>query len=114
MSDPLEQRVARVEFQVGNVDSAISKMDSKLDFIVSQVNKITILELNHQQHKETFARAFKRIEDLEEKNQSLANTVNTAVSTARGMSKMAVGLWGAFGTSLIGLIVYAITAVAGK
>jgi hypothetical protein len=105
----LESRVSRVEYQVDGVQAAIQKMDTKLDLIVSQVNKITILEINHQQHKETFARAFKRIEDLEEKNNQLA----TVLSSAKGGAGMFKWLMATFGGGLIALIVYAIS-MAGK
>lgn len=107
MSDDLERRVTKVEYQQDGLQSTMTKMDGKLDLIVSQVSKITILELNHQQHKETFARAFKRIEELETQNQGILSSLNTAKGGA-GMLKYLIG---AFGMSLIGLIVFAIQSL---
>ena len=107
MPDDLENRVTRVEMTTDGIQSSITKMDTKLDLIVAQVSKIAVLELNHQQHKETFARAFKRIEDLETKS----STLTTIMDKATGGTGMLKYLVGAFGGSLIGLVVWAISKV---
>lgn len=104
---PNEGRLVRVEIKTDNLADSFSKVEGKLDLILSNVSKIAVLEMHHAHHTQAFERAFNRIEGLETKT----NTFESFMDGAKGMSKMALGLWGAFGSSLIALIVYAVQKV---
>ena len=81
--------------------SMTDKFDTKLDMIIFQINKIAVLEVEHQNHKSSMTRAFDAIEGLAKKVELL----HSFKDKAEGMTKMAWVLWSAMGISITTLII---------
>jgi len=98
-------RIETLERKEDVVFTAIKKMedkfDAKLDLILFQIQKIAVLEANHQNHQAGMARAFDKIEYLE----SQARDLQAFKNHTSGMAKMAWVLWSALGISVAGLLV---------
>ncbi len=78
-----------------------NKFDGKLDLILMQINKIAVLEANHNNHSQAMGRAFSKIEQLETDNRKL----NDFKSTTEGMAKLAWVIWGTLGAGVFTLII---------
>lgn len=96
-----EGRIMKMELQTAGMLEAMQKIEGKIDIVLQQVNKISILEMNHTQHTEAFNRAFKRIEELEDDSKK----TEKFISHTQGMAKMAWIIWSAMGISVVTLIV---------
>lgn len=98
-------RIETLERRDETIFAAIKKMedkfDAKLDLILFQIQKIAVLEANHENHQLGMQRAFSRIEDLEHQARDLQAFRNQT----HGMAKMAWILWTALGVSVAGVIV---------
>ncbi len=98
-------RIETLERRDETIFSAIKKMedkfDAKLDLILFQIQKIAVLEANHQNHQAGMERAFSRIEALEDQSRELQAFKNQT----SGMARMAWVLWTALGVSVAGIIV---------
>ena len=77
------------------------KFDTKLDMIIFQINKIAVLEVEHQNHKSSMTRAFDAIDALSKKVELLGSFKDKA----EGMTKMAWVLWSAMGISITTLVI---------
>jgi len=110
-SDHRCQQVNRIESLEKRDDAIIktlelmeNRFDAKLDLILSQISKIAVLEVNHQNASSAINRAFTKMEELEKLTRDLA----AFRDRTEGMAKMAWLLWGVMGTGLGFLIVKAI------
>lgn len=107
MSDPCLQshRIATLEKRdddlLASFKAMTEKFDTKLDVIISQISKIAILEVEHQNHKSSISRAFDAIDALGKKVELLSSFKDKA----EGMTKMAWVLWSAMGLSITTLII---------
>jgi len=105
MTEPCtyQHRLDALEKQDSLVFDALKKMedkfDSKLDLILFQINKIAVLEANHNNHAAGMERAFHKIERLEMDNR----TLTTFRDRTEGMAKMAWVLWGSI-SGLVGFL----------
>lgn len=107
MSEPCTSmhRIETLERKEETIFNALKKMedkfDAKLDLILFQIQKIAVLEANHQNHQAGMARAFDRIDHLEQQ----ARDLQAFKHQTSGMAKMAWILWTALGISVAGLVV---------
>lgn len=105
MPDPCSQihRIDTLERRDESIFSTLKKMedkfDAKLDLILFQINKIAVLEANHQHHSNALDRAFEKIEHLED---SIRETEAFRNKT-EGMAKMAWTLWAAI-SGIVGFL----------
>lgn len=104
------QQVNRIETLEKRDESIIktlelmeNRFDAKLDLILSQISKIAVLEVNHQNASSAINRAFTKMEELEKLTRDLA----AFRDRTEGMAKMAWLLWGVMGTGLGFLILKA-------
>lgn len=106
MSEPCTSihRIAQLERRDESIMEALKKMedrfDSKLDLILFQINKIAVLEANHNNQSASISRAFTKIEDLE----VAMVDIQAFKNHTKGMAKMAWFLWGAM-SGAIGFLV---------
>jgi hypothetical protein len=101
----MTHRIDVLEKRDETIFAALKKMedkfDSKLDLILFQINKIAVLEANHNNHAQGMQRAFSKIESLESADRELEAFRNKT----EGMAKMAWILWGAIGSGVLALLV---------
>ena len=106
MSDscPHEARLTTLERRHDTVLESFKKMedkfDAKLDMILYQINKVSVLEEKHSYQSAALERAFSRIQTLDEAIDKLSSFRDHA----EGMAKMAWILWSAMGLSLAAVI----------
>lgn len=107
MPDPCSQthRLDALERKDESIFTTLKKMedkfDSKLDLILFQINKIAVLEANHQHHSTALDRAFGKLEAMEsDLRESQAFQHKT-----EGMARMAWYLWAAISGAVGFLIV---------
>lgn len=107
MAEPCSNshRIELLERKDDSIFTALKKMedkfDAKLDLILFQINKIAVLEANHQHHSNALDRAFEKIESLEV---SLRES-QTFQHKTEGMARMAWYLWAAISGAVGFLIV---------
>jgi len=107
MTEPCSQsyRLENLEKRDETVFNALKKMedkfDSKLDLILFQINKIAVLEANHNNHATSLDRAIAKIESLEHADKEMSAFRHKT----EGMAKMAWLLWGAIGSGVLALLV---------
>lgn len=99
--DTLEKREDTI---IKSLEIMENRFDAKLDLILSQINKIAVLEVNHQNASSAINRAFVKLEEVERTTRELS----TFRDHTEGMAKMAWLLWGIMGTGLGFLILKAI------
>jgi hypothetical protein len=101
---PNDHRIEVLEKQYEKLQESIKKMedkfDSKLDLILFQINKIAVLEANHNNHSAAVNRAFGRLEDVQKELDNLKQFQ----SHTEGMARMAWLLWGTIGAAVAGII----------
>ena len=110
MSEPCSQihRMDTIEKRedalIKTLEMMENRFDAKLDLILSQISKIAVLEVNHQNSSNAINRAFSKLEEIEKTTRDLL----TFRDHTEGMAKMAWLLWGVMGTGLGFLILKAI------
>ncbi len=100
----IESLEKRDEALIESLKTLENRFDAKLDLILSQISKIAVLEVNHQNATSAINRAFSKLEEVEKTTRELV----TFRDHTEGMAKMAWLLWGLMGTGLGFLIIKAI------
>lgn len=98
-------RIEALEKREEVIFSALKKMedkfDSKLDLILFQINKIAVLEANHNNHQQSIQRAFAKIETAEDQVRAL----EMFRSKTEGMAKIAWLLWSTIGVGVVLILI---------
>ena len=95
--DALERRH---ETLLENIKKMEDRFDAKLDLILSQLNKVAILEEKHTYQSASLERAFTRIKDLDDQVDALSSFKDQV----KGMARMAYLIWGAMGVSIAAIV----------
>ena len=97
----LETLERRYEMLLDNIRKMEDKFDTKLDLILLQINKVSILEEKHTYQSAALERAFNRIQLLDDAMDKLSSFKDHTM----GMAKMAYIIWGAMGVSITAMLV---------
>jgi hypothetical protein len=96
--------MTKLETQQDYLSPVINKMDNKLDTVILGLNRVEILELKHSNHADSINRAFTRIEAVEEQTKATAKVLADLLSQIKGMTRLALILWGATGATVVFLL----------
>lgn len=104
-----EQRIALNEKSVGSVERTMEAVSTKLDLILAQITKVAILEEKHSNLLIDNDRAHKKIADIAEKLDKLAEETRGFIKYTEGQNKV---LW-FIGATVMGLVIKALFFAAG-
>lgn len=98
------QRIALNEKSVSSVERTMEAVSTKLDLILAQITKVAILEEKHSNLLIDNDRAHKKIADIVEKLDKLAEETRGFIKYTEGQNKV---LW-AIGAVVLGLLIKAL------
>ena len=97
-------RITRLESQVTTIGKTLDRLDSKMDQVLTAINRVEVLETKHSNSTEALARAFGRIEAAEKAVKSVDCELQANLNKLRGMKYLAWALWSILGTTVIALV----------
>ena len=100
-----EKRLSTLEQSHANVDKSMTNVIQKLDLIITQINKVAILEERNSTQQTDINRAHQKIHKLEEKHEVFSKEVNEFINLVRGMARMSWVLWSVLGATVCMLLV---------
>ena len=104
MSCPHEGRIYSLEQQDAMIRESLSKFESKLDQILGYINKIAVLENNHNHHADEITRAFRRIEKLEQEVEMLSRETRAFINKVDGVVSLSRWLWVGMGGTILAML----------
>lgn len=99
-----DKRLTMVERNVSSVEKVMDAVSTKLDLILAQITKVAILEEKHSNLIIDNDRAHKKISDLTDKFDRLAEESRAFMNYSKGQQKI---MW-AIGTAVAALIMKAL------
>ena len=99
-----DKRLAMAERNLSSVEKVMDAVSTKLDLILAQITKVAILEEKHSALIVDNDRAHKKISDLTDKFDKLADETKAFMNYSKGQQKV---MW-AIGTAVAVLIVKAL------
>ena len=99
-----EKRISLTERSVNTMERTMDAVSTKLDLILAQITKVAILEEKHSNLIIDNDRAHKKISDLADKLDKLAEETRAFMNYSKGQQKV---MW-AIGTAVAVLIVKAL------
>jgi len=98
-------RITRLESQITSVGKTLDRLDSKMDQVLTAINRVEVLETKHSNSSEALHRAFSRIETTEAAVKSVDCELQANLNKLRGMKYLAWVLWTILGTTVVALVV---------
>lgn len=98
-------RIVRLESQVSSIDKVLDRLDTKMDQVLSAINRVEVLETKHNSATSTLGAALNRIDQIEKSVQGVDAELQASLNKMRGMRLLAWALWSTFGATLLVLVV---------
>jgi multidrug resistance efflux pump len=86
-------RITRLESQVTAVGKTLDRLDSKMDQVLTAINRVEVLETKHANSNEALSRAFTKIEVVERDHSETRSELHENLNKLRGMKYLAWVLW---------------------
>lgn len=99
-----DKRLTMAEKAVNSVEKVMEAVSTKLDLILAQITKVAILEEKHSNLIVDNDRAHKKISDLTDKLDRLAEETRAFMNYSKGQQKV---MW-AIGTAVAALVIKAL------
>ena len=105
-----DKRLTMAERNLSSVEKVMDAVSTKLDLILAQITKVAILEEKHSNLIIDNDRAHKKISDLTDKFDKLAEETKAFMNYSKGQNKV---IW-AIGSVVLGLLIKALFFAANN